>query len=163
MDNFDLKNFLIENKLTSNSKQLDELNIKKGLRNAAAGAAMALGTLGAQAQQAPDTTPQKTWQQMTQGEKGAKKAELVAKGGFEKFKQYKDSISADATKRLDADFERSAANRGMTVDQYKKFLAQNAKQPDAGLDGMMGPDYSHGKCGISKAGAKQNRKDFRKK
>lgn len=163
MENFDLKKFLIENKLTPNSKQLDELDFKKGLRNTAAGAAMALGTLGAQAQEVPNTTPQKTWQQMSAGEKGAKKAELIKKGGFERFRQYKDSISSDATNRLDADFERNAAKRGMTSDEYREFLAQNAKKQDAGLDGMMGPDFSHGKCGISKAGAAQNKKDWKNK
>ena len=46
MDNFDLKKFLVENRLTTNSQQLDELNLKSAI----AAGAMALGTLGAQAQ-----------------------------------------------------------------------------------------------------------------
>jgi hypothetical protein len=51
MDNFDLRGYLVENKLTPNSQQLEEINWK----NLAAGTAMTLGTLGAQGQTA-DTT-----------------------------------------------------------------------------------------------------------
>jgi len=168
MDNFDLRKFLIENKLTTSSRQLDELDIRKGIRNVAAGAAMTLGTLGAHGQQAPKQSDKVntpiTWQQMTQAQKAAKKAELVKQGGFEKFKQYKDSISANATSKLDADFEKNAAKRGMTVDQYRSYLAQNAKKADCGLDGMQGPNFNSGKsCGIAKAGDRENKKDWSKK
>jgi hypothetical protein len=52
MDNFDLRKFLIENQLTENSKQLDEVNIRKGLRNLAAGAAMMAG-VAAHGQETP--------------------------------------------------------------------------------------------------------------
>jgi hypothetical protein len=57
MDNFDLRNFLIENKLTTNSKQLEE-----DLKSLAASIAMGLGTLGAQGQ---TTQPQTTQPQTT--------------------------------------------------------------------------------------------------
>jgi hypothetical protein len=50
MDNFDLRSFLTENQLTHNSQQLDELNLKTAI----AAGAMALGTLGAQAQMKPE-------------------------------------------------------------------------------------------------------------
>lgn len=139
MDNFDLRNFLIENKLTTNSKLLSEQVDEVNWKGLAAGAAMALGTLGAQGQEAPKTTTNTnpvTWQQMTQAQKAAKKAQLVKQGGFERFQQYKDSISNDATNRRDADFAKSAAIKGMSVDQYRKYLAQNAKKADAGLDGL---------------------------
>jgi hypothetical protein len=53
MENFDLKNFLIENKLTTNSKLLSEQVDEVNWKGLAAGAAMALGTLGAQGQEAP--------------------------------------------------------------------------------------------------------------
>jgi len=53
MSTFDLREFLVENRLTSNSKQLDEVNWK-GL---AAGAAMTLGTLGTQGQTIEPTAP----------------------------------------------------------------------------------------------------------
>ena len=57
MDNFDLRKFLIENKLTRNSQQLDELNLK----TAVAAGAMALGTaFGAQSQTTEPTTPTTT-------------------------------------------------------------------------------------------------------
>jgi len=50
MDNFDLRKFLIENKLTTNSKQIDE-----GWKDWVAGGAMALaGLTGAQAQMKPE-------------------------------------------------------------------------------------------------------------
>lgn len=50
MDNFDLRKFLIENKLTTNSKQIDE-----GWKDWVAGGAMALaGLAGAQAQIKPE-------------------------------------------------------------------------------------------------------------
>ena len=63
-----------------------------------------------------------------------------------------------------ADFLKSMAAAGFTdEEEYKKYLAKLAKKPDAGLDGLQGPDFSHGKCGISKAGAKQDKKDWSKK
>jgi hypothetical protein len=54
MDSFDLKGFLIENQLTPNSQQLDELNLKPAI----AAGMMALGSLGTQAQtsQEPKTS-----------------------------------------------------------------------------------------------------------
>jgi len=52
MDNFDLRKFLVENKLTTSSRQLDELDIRKGIRNVAAGAAM-LGAVAAHGQLKP--------------------------------------------------------------------------------------------------------------
>ena len=59
MDNFDLKKFLIENRLTTNSKtlseQVDELKVPAAVRNAFAGAAMLTG-VGAQAQ-TPNQAP----------------------------------------------------------------------------------------------------------
>jgi hypothetical protein len=140
MENFDLRSFLIENKLTTNSKLLSEEEVDEvNWKGLAAGAAMALGTLGAQGQEAPKTTQASnpiTWQQMTQAQKAAKKAELIKQGGFERFKQYKDSISTDATNRREADFAKAAANRGMTTAEYSKYLVKNAKKPDAQPDGL---------------------------
>jgi hypothetical protein len=63
MDNFDLKNFLIENKLTINSKLLPEQEINEvNWKGLAAGAAMTLGTLGAQGQTTEPTTQTPTTQ-----------------------------------------------------------------------------------------------------
>jgi deoxyribodipyrimidine photolyase len=115
MENFDIHNwqakFLRES--TLDPQEIEE-NRLRNLIGAAAMAAASLGSPNAQAQDVPNGTPQKTWQQMSAGEKGAKKAELVKKGGFERFKQYKDSISNDATSRLSADFGTNAAKREMT-------------------------------------------------
>ena len=136
MDNFDLRKFLIENKLTASSKQLEEGVIQ----NIVAAALMSLGIVGGvKGQEAPktvqDTNPI-TWQQMTQPQKAAVKTALVAKGGFQLFQKYKDSISADATNRLNADFARSANMKGMTVPEYQKYLRQNAGKKDQPVDGL---------------------------
>jgi len=80
--------------------------------------------------------PVLTWQQMTQLQRAAKKAELIKQGGFERFQKYKDSISADATNKREADFAKSAAIRGMTVDEYRKHIKKNARKPDAQLPGL---------------------------
>lgn len=76
----------------------------------------------------------KTWQQMSAGEKGAKKTQLMKEGGIERFKSYKDSVSADANKRVNEAFEKNAATRGMTVEQ----LRQDNKKANVGLDGLGG-------------------------
>jgi hypothetical protein len=73
--------------------------------------------------------PTKTWQQMSQAEKTSKLAELKQKGGVERVKQYKDSISADGEKRRVLAFEKNASVRGMTVEQLRKD--RDKKKPDA--------------------------------
>lgn len=87
----------------------------------------------------PDTplasTTEPTWQKMTQAEKGAKKQELIKKGGIERFNQYKDSINTDAENRRNATFEKNAATRGMTVEQLRKDNKKSNVCPD-NLSGM---------------------------
>jgi len=57
-----------------------------------------------------------------------------------------------------------AASGFTDEEEYKKYLAKNAKKADAGLDGMQGPNFNSGKsCGIAKAGDRENRKDWSKK
>ena len=58
MDNFDLREYLTENKLTHNSQQLNELNLKPIV----AAGALALGSLGVQAQNRniDNTSPEKS-------------------------------------------------------------------------------------------------------
>lgn len=72
-----------------------------------------------------------SWQHMTQPQKAAKVNALKLEGGVERVKQYKDSISLEATNKLNAAFEKGAALRNMTVEQYAKALKNNAKMPDA--------------------------------
>jgi hypothetical protein len=74
----------------------------------------------------------KTWQQMSAGEKGAKKTQLMKEGGIERFKTYKDSVSEDANKRVNDAFEKNANTRGMTVEQLRK----ENKKPNVGIDGV---------------------------
>lgn len=136
MENFDIKKYLIENQLTSNSKQLEENVIK----NLVAAALMSLGVVGGvKGQETPKTvqdTNSITWQEMTQAQKAAVKKALVDKGGYPLFQKYKDSISTDAENRRNADFAKGAARKNMTVDQYRKYLAKNAKKSDVPLDGL---------------------------
>lgn len=133
MENFDIKKYLIENQLTTNSQQLEENVIK----NLIAAALMSLGVVGGvKGQEAPKNTNPVTWQQMTQVQKAAVKKALIDKGGYQLFQTYKDSVSTDATNRREADFAKGAAIKGMTVDQYRKYLAKNAKRPDAQPDGL---------------------------
>ena len=75
--------------------------------------------------------PPKTWQQMSQAERGAKKTELIKKGGMERFSQYKDSVSTDASNRMNKAFEKNAATRGMTIDQ----LRADNKKPNIPMSG----------------------------
>lgn len=84
-----------------------------------------------------DSTKTRTWQQMSVAEKGAKKTELIKKGGLERFKQYKDSVSADASDRANKMFEKNAATRGMTVEELRKSNARDARKgpvPQEGLE-----------------------------
>jgi hypothetical protein len=75
--------------------------------------------------------PKKTWQQMTQGEKGAKKKELVEKGGIGLFNKYKDSIGKQAMGKIQVEFEKGAKAKGMTNEQYSKYLEKQKRKPDA--------------------------------
>lgn len=81
--------------------------------------------------------PGRSWQEMSAGERGAKKQELVKKGGIERFNQYKDSVSADARGRAAKVFDKAASDAGMSPEKYQKFLDKRGKGPDAGLEGLM--------------------------
>ncbi|CAB4124929.1 hypothetical protein UFOVP54_42 [uncultured Caudovirales phage] len=147
MNNFDIHNwqakFLRES--TLDPQEIEE-NRLRNLIGAAAMAAASLGAPKAQAQEVPQrpgiertqtATPQKTWQQMTQAEKGAKKQELMKKGGIETFNAYKDSIGTDARGRADAVLNKAAADAGMSPERYIRFLQKRNSGDDAGLEGLM--------------------------
>lgn len=51
----------------------------------------------------------------------------------------------------------------INLKKYRRIRDKQSKQEDTGLDGLQGPDFSHGDCGISKEGAKQNKRDWSKK
>lgn len=80
----------------------------------------------------------KTWQSMSQPEKASKVAELKQKGGFERVKQYKDSISEDVTNRMTSAFAKGAERRGLTVDEYSKKVKKDAKAPADAISGGCG-------------------------
>lgn len=96
--------------------------------------------------------PRQSWQQMSVVEKGNKKKELIAKGGIEVFNKYKDSISKDATNRVNKQFEKNAATRGMTVEQLRK----DNKKDNVSLDGLNDgkSEKSSSKGGAAKAPCK---------
>ena len=93
-----------------------------------------------------------TWQKMTQAERAAIKTKL----GPEKFKIYKDSVSADASNRANAMFEKNAATRGMTVEELRKSNARDARKPDAPLEGQRCIGKDDPGCAGS-AGARERR------
>jgi len=82
------------------------------------------------AQSGATTPPKKTWQKMTAGEKGAKKKELVEKGGIELFNKYKDSVGKEAMGRIQGEFNKGASSMGMTPEQYSRYLDRQKKKPD---------------------------------
>lgn len=56
-----------------------------------------------------------------------------------------------------------ADNPGKTEKDYWKEQERLAKQDDVPLDGLEGPSFKHTSCGISKAGAKDAKKDWSRK
>ena len=128
MDNFDLRNFLIENKLTSNSRivteDIDEGLLGKGLL---AGLLMAAGLSWGQIKpeyKAKIDSIQKI-ETLSPQEKRAEIQKIVQLN--------RDEISGKKRE----DFLKTMAAAGFTdEEQYKKYLAKNAKKKDVGLDGL---------------------------
>ena len=50
-----------------------------------------------------------------------------------------------------------------TVEEYYAWQAERNKGEDVGMDNLNDPSFSHGKCGISKAGAKDAKREWKKK
>ena len=99
--------------------------------------------------------PKKTWQQMSAGEKGNKKKELVEKGGIALFNKYKDSIGKEAMGRVQGEFNKGAKSMGMTPEQYSKYLDRQKKKPDVNQgDGGFKEKRYNPVCG--KGGCKKN-------
>lgn len=128
MDNFDLRNFLIENKLTSNSRivteDIDEGLLGKGLL---AGLLMAAGLSWGQIKpeyKAKIDSIQKI-ETLSPQQKRAEIQKIVQLN--------RDEISGKKRE----DFLKTMAAAGFTdEEQYKKYLAKNAKKKDVGLDGL---------------------------
>ena len=51
----------------------------------------------------------------------------------------------------------------ISLKKYRKIIKNLDKQDDAPVDGLMDPSFKATSCGISKAGAKQSKKDWSKK
>jgi hypothetical protein len=207
MNNFDLQRFLIENKLTRNSKllaeqEINEVDVRKVGKNVAAGVAMTLGTLGAYGQTAPTqtTAPASTTQTTQQKpmfgtpeQRAAAKEKREAqrkknyenfiKGAYiknfvevvdeEEFKSSCNTTMAQETDYLDGtSFEmpeiiyrelEDGTKLKINLKKYQKYIKNQAKQDDVALDGLQGPNFKATSCGISKAAAKQDKKDWDKK
>ena len=93
-----------------------------------------------------DTIKKPTWQQMTQPQKSAKKAELIKKGGFGDFQKYKDSVSVDADTRANADFAAGASKHKMTVAEYRVFLKKNKNLKDQPCGEKNDPNFKSTEC-----------------
>ena len=128
MDNFDLRNFLIENKLTTNSKVLTE-GVDEGLlgKGLLAGLLMTAGLTWGQIKpeyKAKIDSIQKV-QTLTPQQKRAEIQKIVQLN--------RDEISGKKRE----DFLRTMAAAGFTdEEEYKKYLAKNAKKKDIGLTGL---------------------------
>jgi len=103
--------------------------------------------------------PKKDWGQMTQKEKSDKKVQLFKEGGPKRYMQYKDSVRVATEKKIEDQFAKNAATRGMSVEQ----LRSANKKADVPACDTSGPDFSSGKCGISKAGAREAKSNWGKK
>jgi hypothetical protein len=51
----------------------------------------------------------------------------------------------------------------INLKKYRKIIKNLSKQDDAPVDGLMDPSFKATSCGISKAAAKQDKKDFKNK
>jgi hypothetical protein len=51
----------------------------------------------------------------------------------------------------------------ISLKKYQKIIKNSSKQDDAPVDGLMDPSFKATSCGISKAAAKQDKKDFKDK
>jgi hypothetical protein len=129
MDSFDLRNFLIENKLTSNSKSLSEQEVEEGLlgKGLLAGLLMTAGLSWGQIKpeyKAKIDSIQKV-QTLSPQQKRAEIQKIVQLN--------RDEISGKKRE----DFLRTMAAAGFTDEEkYKKYLAKNAKKKDVELDGL---------------------------
>jgi hypothetical protein len=177
-------------------EQLNEVNWK-GL---AAGAAMTLGTLGAQGQTA-DTT--KTIEPTTQTVKktnfgtpeqraaAKEKREAQRKINYENFikgayiKGFVEQVddeefksSCELTMNEEADYLdgtslempdviyrelEDGTKLKINLKKYQKYIKAQNKKPEVGLAGLQGPNFKPTSCGISKAAARQSKKDWKKK
>ena len=182
-------------------EQLNEVNWK-GL---AAGAAMTLGTLGAQGQTTQPTTEpttQTTTTEPTTKQKpmfgtpeqraaAKEKREAQRRKNYENFikgayirnfvevvddEEFKSSCNTTMAQEADyldgTSFEmpdivyrelEDGTKLKINLKKYQKYIKNQAKQDDVALDGMQGPNFKATSCGISKAAAKQDKKDWSKK
>jgi hypothetical protein len=177
-------------------EQLNEVNWK-GL---AAGAAMTLGTLGAQGQTADTTkTIEPTTQTVKKTNFGTPEQRAAAKekreaqrkknyenfikgayirGFVEKVEEVEFKSNCDVTSNQEVDyldgtsFEipdiiyrelEDGTKLKINLKKYQKYIKNQNKKDDVGLDGMQGPNFKPTSCGISKASAKQSKKDWKRK
>lgn len=66
--------------------------------------------------------------------------------------------------KLKKEVEERAKKLGFaSVEEYYKWQEERSKGPDQPLDGLQDPNFKPTSCGISKAGAKEEKKEWKKK
>jgi hypothetical protein len=71
--------------------------------------------------------------------------------------EFKDEVYREVT------YDNKKIKVRVNLKKYRKFLEKRNKQPDVPLDGLQGPNFKSTNCGISKAGAKDAKKEWSKK
>jgi hypothetical protein len=175
---------------------LNEVNWK-GL---AAGAAMTLGTLGAQGQTADTTkTIQPTTQTVKKSNFGTPEQRAAAKekrenqrkknyenfikgayirGFVEKVEEEEFKLNCDSFSNQEVDYLNGTSLEipniiyrelqdgtkiKINLNKYQKYIKKQNKLDNVGLDGLQDPNFKSTSCGISKAAAKQSKKDWKDK
>jgi hypothetical protein len=102
-----------------------------------------------------------------------KTSETGTKLTLAEIQKHKNIAARDAAKmkreahvdKLKKEVEERAKNLGFaTVEEYYKWQEERSKGPDQPLDGLEDPQFnSRKKCGIAKAGDRENRRDWKKK
>ena len=93
----------------------------------------------------------------------------VTKGELESHKRISARDYASMKKEIKVakmrkDVEERAKRLGFkTVEEYYAWQEERSKGEDQPLDGLMGPNFKSTKCGVSKAGAKDSKKEWSKK
>ena len=129
MDNFDIKKYLIENQLTTNSQQLNEINWK-GL---AAGAAMTLGTLGAQGQTTEptaQTSTTQTTQQKSMFGTPEQRAAAKAKREAQRKKNFDISVNNAYGMGFVEDIEEEEFNTGCNIANNQELKYLDSSSPE---------------------------------
>lgn len=71
--------------------------------------------------------------------------------------EYKDTVYREIT------YDDKKIKVRVNLKKYRKFLEKRSKQDDVPMDGLLDPSFKSTSCGISKAAAKDSKKEWSKK